>query len=432
MIEPLHRRPIADGIWFSRIHDPKFYHNSISVTLITPLAEGKTSAAVLAAYLLRMGSRRCRDMTELECRLADLYGAVLDTDISRHGENQLITFSITGADDRFALEGESISRGCAELLGEILLEPKIIDDAFPMEAFRLEQQYLVDTIEAEINDKRSYAAQRCTAEMGRGCRFALPRYGTVQEALSVTPESAYVRYCELIRSARIEIFFSGCGSPDYAEETFCRLFSAVERVPLCPAPQQLPQKAERLTELQEQMPMSQSKLVLGFRTGLPQQRRARTALRVMTALLGGSTGSRLFTNVREKLGCCYYCGARVNLLTGILMVECGLEEANWERLQAAILAEIADLAAGHITPQELCHMKLAFQSSLCSIGDSLARTEGWYLSGLLQGEPVTPQQDMEEIASITAKEVAAAAAALTLDTVFFLQATGKGDGDDEK
>ena len=124
MTGPLQRRAIADGVWFSRIHDPKFYHNSISVTIITPLAEGKTSAAVLAAYLLRMGSRRCRDMTELECRLADLYGAVLDTDISRHGENQLLTFSIAGADDRFALEGESISRGCAELLGEILLEPK--------------------------------------------------------------------------------------------------------------------------------------------------------------------------------------------------------------------------------------------------------------------------------------------------------------------
>ena len=189
--------------------------------------------------------------------------------------------------------------------------------------------------------------------------------------------------------------------------------------------------AARAQELAEQLPMSQSKLVLGFRTGLPQQRRARTALRVMTALLGGSTGSRLFTNVRERLGCCYYCGARVNLLTGILLIECGLEEANRERLQSAILAEIADLAAGHITPQELSHIKLAFQSSLCSIGDSLARTEGRYLSGLLQGDPITPQQDMEEIASITAEEVAAAAAALTLDTVFFLQAVGKEDGCDE-
>ena len=432
MTEPLQRRAIADGVWFSCIHDPKFYHNSISVTLITPLTEGKNSAAVLAAYLLRMGSRRCRDMTELECRLADLYGAVLDTDVSRHGENQLLTFSITGADDRFALEGESISRGCAELLGEILLEPRVENGAFPEEAFRLEQQYLVDTIEAEINDKRSYAAQRCTAEMGRGYRFALPRYGTVQEALSVTPHSAYERYRELLRTARIEIFFSGCGSPAYAEETFRNLFAGVERAPLSSALQPLPLRAEQPTEWCEQMPMSQSKLVLGFRTGLPQGRRARTAARVMTALLGGSTGSRLFTTVREKLGCCYYCGARINLLTGILMIECGLEEANREKLQKAILAEIADRAAGNISPQELSHIKLAFQSSLASIGDSLARTEGWYLSGLLQGDAITPEQDREEIASITAKEVAAAAAALTLDTVFFLQATGKGDGCDEE
>ena len=177
--------------------------------------------------------------------------------------------------------------------------------------------------------------------------------------------------------------------------------------------------------------MSQSKLVLGYRTGLPQGRRARTAARVMTALLGGSTGSRLFTNVREKLGCCYYCGARINLLTGILLVECGLEEANRERLQAAISAEIADLAAGHITPEELSHIKLAFKSSLASIGDSLARTEGWYLSGLLMGDAVTPQQDQEEIDAVMAEEVAAAAAALSLDTVFFLQAAGKGEDDDE-
>ena len=431
MTDPLQRRAIADGVWFSCIHDPKFYHNSISVTLVTPLEEGKTSAAALAAYLLRMGSRRCRDMTELERRLADLYGAVLDADVSRHGEYQLLTFSITGADDRFALEGENISRGCAELLGEILLEPKLEGDAFPQEAFRLEQQYLIDTIEAEINDKRSYAAQRCTYEMGRGCRFAVSRYGTVREAAAVTPAEAYRRYRELISTARIEIFFSGCGSPAYAEETFRRLFARVERAPLIHIPQALPKAAEHITELEESLPMSQSRLVMGFRTGLPTARRARTAARVMTALLGGSTGSRLFANVRERLGTCYYCSARINLLTGILLVDCGLEQKNRRSLQDAILAEIADLAAGHITADELEHIKLAFHSSLCSMGDSLARLEGWYLSGLLQGETVTPQQDWEEIRSITREEVAAAAAALTLDTVFFLRAEGKaGDGDE--
>lgn len=42
--------------------------------------------------------------------------------------------------------------------------------------------------------------------------------------MTVTPKEAYDRYRELIRTARIEIFFSGCGSPDYAEEVFTKLF----------------------------------------------------------------------------------------------------------------------------------------------------------------------------------------------------------------
>ena len=105
--------------------------------------------------------------------------------------------------------------------------------------------------------------------MGRGCRFAVSRYGTVREAAAVTPAEAYRRYRELIRTARIEIFFSGCGSPAYAEETFRRLFAGVERAPLIHIPQVLPKAAEHITVLQESLPMSQSKLVMGFRTGLP-------------------------------------------------------------------------------------------------------------------------------------------------------------------
>ena len=49
MTGPLQRRAIADGVWFSRIHDPKFYHNSISVTIITPLRCWRHTCCVWAA-----------------------------------------------------------------------------------------------------------------------------------------------------------------------------------------------------------------------------------------------------------------------------------------------------------------------------------------------------------------------------------------------
>ena len=55
---------------------------------------------------------------------------------------------------------ESKTKDMAEILK--MLEPKLEGDAFPQEAFRLEQQYLSASIEAEINDERSYDGQRCT------------------------------------------------------------------------------------------------------------------------------------------------------------------------------------------------------------------------------------------------------------------------------
>lgn len=423
MSEPLQRKQIADGVWFSCLHDPKFMHNSISVTMILPLEQGKTSAAALVPYLLRMGSRRCPDMTELECRLSDLYGASFDADVTRHGEYQLLTLSIVGADDRFVLKpGEKISSGCAELLGEMLFEPNVTEEAFPEKMFRLEQQYLIDSIESEINDKRSYAITRCIQLMGEGRRFAVSKFGSVEEAQAVTPRTACRRYREIMDTARIEIFFSGCGSPEYAEKVFCGLYHQAVRHPAVHVPEPLVLRAESVRRVTEEMPMTQSKLVMGFRVGDITERTCRDAARLMTALLGGSTSSRLFTRVREKLGTCYYCSARINLQTGILTVDCGLDAANREQIENAVLGQIADLAAGNISAEELENVKLGYFSSLRSIGDSLGRMEGWYLTQLLRGELITPEQDIENLGAISAEQTAKAAAALTLDTVYFLQA----------
>lgn len=64
-----------------------------------------------------------------------MYGASLSAEVGKTGERQILSCSIVGIDDRFALEGESVSAGCARLLGEILLAPNITQGAFPMTTF---------------------------------------------------------------------------------------------------------------------------------------------------------------------------------------------------------------------------------------------------------------------------------------------------------
>lgn len=417
------REELAPGVCFSSVRDLKFKHNAITVNLLVPLSQETAAGYAILPFLLRKGSRTCPDFTRLEETLCDLYGAALSADVSRHGEYQILSASITSIDDRYALEGEEVSGQCADLLADMVLDPNLVNGAFVEADFKLEQQFLIDTIESEINDKRSYALRQCKATMCAGSPLAVSHYGTVEAAQALTPVKAAEHYHRLIDTARVEILFTGCGDPAGARNTFQQRFAALIRHPHDHQPQPVVERAAQVKDLKEEMEIAQSKLVLGMRTGAGATRQEQDALKLMAALYGGTPFSRLFVNVREKLSLCYYCAARYDPATGILMVDIGVERENRQKAQEAILAELKVVAQGGFTDEELEATRLAYANSLRSVGDSLSATENWYFTQILHGRSDAPQDALAAMDKITRPQVEAAAAAVTLDTVYFL--TGK-------
>ena len=414
------REELAPGVSFSSIRDPKFKHNTISVNFIVPLDAETASGYALLPALLRKGSRKCPDFTLLEQTLCDLYGASLSGDVTKYGEHQILSASITSIDDSYTLEGEEISGRCADLLADMVLDPNIQDGAFPQEDFRLEQQYLIDTIEAEINEKRSYALQQCRSAMCAGTRLAVSRYGTVEDARALTPASSAEDYRRLIDTARVEILFVGCGDPGSARKKFRARFVGLERHPASFTPQPLVEKAGEVKSLEERMEIAQSKLVLGMRAGDVSTRQRQDAVKVMAALYGGTPFSRLFVNVREKLSLCYYCSARFDSPTGIITVDIGVEKENRQKAQEAILRELKAIAEGQFSDEELASTKLTLANSLKAVGDSLSAIESWYLTQILRGREESPEEELAALERVDRAQVEGAAAGVTLDTVYFL------------
>lgn len=435
MNQELHRVRLGENVYFSSVQDPKFKHNCISVGLITPLSEDTVTANAILPYLLRRGSKSCPDFTKLEQTLCELYGASLSADTGKSGEYQVLTCSVVGIDDRFALEGESVSAGCARLLGEIILDPNITDGAFPEEDFLLERQNLIDTIQAEINDKRSYTLSQCRELMCQGTRLAIPRYGWTEKAEQLTAKEAAQRYRELIDTARVEIIFVGSGSPDGAREEFSRLFGALDRHPVSFTPEPIVEKAGTIKEKTVELDVAQSKLALGFRTGSLPDKETLDAMKLMTFLYGGSPFSRLFVHVREAKSLCYYCAARFDQMTGILMVDIGVERENEKAAREAILEQLQAVAKGDFSDEELESARMAYINSLRSVPDTLTGMEGWYLSQILRGKSLPPEEEAADIARVRREEIIAAANQVTLDTVYFLaspeKAGEKEEGQDE-
>lgn len=408
------------SVRFSHLRDKKFRHNSISVNIIAPLCAKTATATAILPFLLRRGSAGFPDYTKLEQELCELYGASLGSDVIQYGGLQIIRCSITFVDDAYTIDAEQISGRCAALLGDIVLNPKLINGEFDHTDFELERQNLIDTIESEINDKRSYAIRKCKELLFEGSDLAAPRYGTVAQAKELTPAQAAARYTELMNTAQIDITFTGCGDPTAVRETFAKLFAGLKRHPAAYAMPTLPAAATKVRKKTQTMEVAQAKLVLGMRTGVLERSDDIDAMRLMTLLYGGTPNSKLFINVREKKSLCYYCAAHFNRPTGTVMVDIGVEHNNKEQAQQAIMEQLAAVAGGGFTDEELKEAKLAYANAVRSSQDSLSALESWYLTQLLDGERRSPEDEVAAMEKVTREAVCKAAAKVTLDSVYFL------------
>ena len=63
-------------------------------------------------------------------------------------------------------------------------------------------------------------------------------------------------------------------------------------------------------------------------------------------LFGGSPASKLFMNVREKEGLCYYCSSYPAARKNIIFVSCGLEQGFEDKATDAIFHEIDEMKNG--------------------------------------------------------------------------------------
>ncbi len=422
------RAEAGDGVHLSVVTDPKFKHNRLSVNFILPLDSACASDNAVAPHILRLGCRALPDFSSLNARLQELYGASLDAGVSKFGGYQVLEASVRGLDNRYALGGEDITGLCAELLSQIVLDPKLDGQGlFDEKDTALQRRYIQDTIDAEINEKRSYAVSQCLQAMCAGEPVAVRPFGTPETAAAITPQSATAAYRHMLRRAPVEILFAGAGDGQAAGRLLAGAFAGADPArepggyaltPVGPGPAALRERVET-------MELNQSKLVIGMRVSGLKTPREIAAARLFSSLFGGSPFSKLFQNVREKLSLCYYCASRFDSSTHLLLVDCGIEAANKQKAVDEIMRQLEEIAAGNFTDRELAETKLLMRGSLLTVTDSPSATESWYLAQILRGRLFSPLEDADLLDTVTRDELVAAARSAVPDTVYFL--TGKGE-----
>ena len=416
----IQRIRLGDGVWFSDVRDSRFKTMKISANIIVPLSAGTASANALICGILSRSCKAYPDFTALSKKLSALYGAELNASVRKAGDNQVLTLSASGLDDRYTLDGESVARELSLLLCGVIFEPNLCDGAFVAEETEQERRQLLDLIDSEFNDKRIYANAQLVTNMCADEIFGMKRYGTAEKINEATPQSLYQAWQKLLKSAVFEIMYIGDSAPDKAVAVFREAFSRIDRAPVTTRTEVI-RTAGEPKHITEEMNVAQSKLVMGFRSGTALPDKEVTATALMCAILGGTANSKLFCNVREKQSLCYYCGSRYDKIKGIVFIDSGVEGENIEKLEAGVLHEIEDMKNGAITDFEIEATKMAVVNAYQTSNDTVGGIEGWYAAQLFDGELKSIEEMTALINAVTREEIVAAAKRLTLDTVYVLK-----------
>ena len=412
---------LTPGVVLRHYPDNRFKTAVLSVQLQRPLCREEASLNALLFSVLLRGTAKNPDMRAITARLDGLYGAAVNPLMRRIGDRQTIGLFLSCLEDRFALPGDQVLAPSLDMVREILLEPRLVDGIFDPEFVESEKKNLIADIEAELNDKRAYAASRMMRAMCAGDSFALSLRGEKEDVEAITAQRLYAHYQKVLKTSPVELFFVGSAGAEEVARELMPLAQAIATAPMTLPPQTPLKLTAEKREFTETMDLNQCKLSMGFTTPITNQHPDFAAMQVFNALYGSGMTSKLFMNVREKLSLCYSVGSGYYSTKGILTVSAGIDFDKEQRTREEILRQLEACRRGEITDEELKAAREALLSALRGTHDSPGSIEGYYATAALSGLGMTPEEYARAIRQVTLQQVAEAAASVKLHTVYFLK-----------
>lgn len=420
---------LCEKVNLTVIPSTKFKTNYLSVNFVMNLSDKNATNAALLSRILTKGCEKYKNISLVEKHLEYLYDMTLSISTVKRGENLILTYAADFLKDEY-ISGESLLDSAVDMFENVTFEPLVKNGAFDKEIFEIAKSELENAINSLLNNKTALAKQKCTQIMCQNEPYAVSELGSIETLNTITPVSLYEFYLDFIKTAPVEIYFTGSANESGICKSFERVFSKFERNPkeIDKTKIEIFDKIN-VKEKSEKMHINQGKLSMGFRTGAGISKNNAAATLVFCDIFGSSPTSKLFMNVREKMSLCYYCSSSCDIYKGVMFVNSGIDAKNKEKTQKAVLCELENMKNGKITDEEMHFAKLSLKNDLRGLSDNPYAYMFWHLSRSINGSDITCDEFAKEIDNVTIEDVVNVASGVKLDTVFFLDAILEKEGE---
>lgn len=399
--------------------------NSFTTTLVSfnfymPLNKETVSQYALLPEIMVTCSKDYPDYLKLNYKLSSLYGADVVASSSKVGNCICIKFTVSSINDKYAFDGQKVTKESIDLLLSLIFRPKTENNAFLGEDLKREKRKLIDRIKGEVNEKRTFARNRLTSEMFEDDPFGLYKLGDIQTVSDLSGEDLFEAWNNMLSCGYLKIHVIGEEMPEGLKEGIIKELSAFNRENVTDIYEvtSLKERSE-VKEVTDYFDVAQGKLVMGFSCPGGDDDSSLDVM-LMNDIFGGGPYARLFTNVREKMSLCYYCSSQAVRNKGFMMVDSGVEKENAEKAKEAILGQLEIMKKGEFTDFEFSSAVKSIKDSLRSYNDSQNGLDVWYTLKAINKNVYSPEEISEKIEKITRQDVIDAANRVKLNTVYML------------
>lgn len=395
---------------------------SLAMYIGIPLHQDTVTSTALIPYVWRRGNARYPETKRFRERLDDLYGAGFGFDVMKRGNFQIIVLRMDVVGDAFVHGAtEHLLREALMFLADTICRPALENNIFKDTYVTAEKETLRKRIEAIVNNKIQYAAERCIAEMCKDEPYRLLPLGKIEDLPGITAESLHTAYVNLLQNASMDLYVVGDTSEEevrqIVEQTF--VLNRMETVSYDRRPSL--RQPVREQQVVEEMDVKQGKLNIGLRSSVTYGDDDYPVALVYNGLLGGYPHSKLFIHVRERESLAYYASSRYDGHKGIVMIQTGIEIANKDKAEAIIRQQLEDLRRGSVTEDELNKTKAMIVNTLNEMNDSAFEQIGYHYNSVLSGKARSKQQLIDAVDATNLEAVTKVAGQIELDTIYFLR-----------
>lgn len=241
----------------------------------------------------------------------------------------------------------------------------LLDAQFPTEELEREKEVIVQELKMYEDNPMAMVNEKRALYFFGDNSYGRPTIGYEETIRSFSRDQLFAYKNALYTKDNLLITIAGrIEHQEHLEEQLAKLFSALPQ-----------QKSRQKPEFKWQLPSQhsafftkgteQNHYILAM-PGLNAFDEARYAARVLSTALGGNMSSRLFQEIREKLGLCYYIGAghRSDEECGVFSIRAGLSKEQFAFGTEAINTLLDQLVQKGLEKEEFEHAKSYLKGSI--------------------------------------------------------------------